>query len=243
MTHHTITSIAGPARRAVIGLMVLGLLLSGCSAGPAAEAPITTATPAPTADPRTEAAAIAVTFPTEAEWLENYERGSLCTAAVPGPTNCGTDVGVPGTNSAGSNLRDGVSAVTARLVALSVIEWDSPDAAQASRDGAEAESMKYAGEFDLPMDVEANTTGERGSGALDEFDRDGWSGFELSRLSEMTGQDGVAVNPMRENVLIVLTKGQFEFRLRLELASAEPGVADAEVNGWLDRSFGPAKTG
>ena len=235
MTRHTTTSATGRARRAAIGLMALGLLVSGCSAGPAVDVPTATATSTPTADPRAVAAAIGATFPTEAEWLENYERGSLCTAESPGLSDCGNNVSVPGTNSSGLTLREGVTAVTARFVSLSIIDWVSTDAAQASIDGSEAAGMVYAGDFDIPMDLEANTVGERGSGTLVEFERDGWSGYKLSRLSEMTGQN--AVSPLSSNVLIVLTNGQFEFTLRLEQASAEPGIADAEVSGWLDRSF------
>ena len=114
MTRHTTTSTSNLARRAAIGLMALGLLLSGCAAGSAEKAPAAAPTVTPPADPKEIAADIAATFPTEAEWLETYETGLWCTAEVAGPTTCGDETAVPGTKSNGFKLREDANGPTAQ---------------------------------------------------------------------------------------------------------------------------------
>ncbi|MGO4785680.1 hypothetical protein [Cryobacterium sp. W22_MBD10_FK3] len=239
MTRHTSISATGLARRAAIGLMALSLLLSGCSAGPAEKAPAPAPTAAPTSDPKEIAAEIAATFPTEAEWLENYESGELCTAEVPGPTTCGNDVQIPGTNSHGSDLRAGVTAVTAQWVHLSIVEWDSEETAQELLRAAREKDTVHTGDFDIPMNEETREVGLRGSGTLVDFERQGWVGYRSYHRAEMTGSDGAAIAPFSTTTVIQMTHGPLAFSVNVDRASAEPGVADAEVNAWLDRVFGP----
>lgn len=244
MTRHTTTSTTGRARRAAIGLMALGLLLSGCAAGPAAEAPTTTATPTPTAvaDPHALSTELAATFPTEAEWLENYEIGRHCFAETAGQSSCGgADWPIPGTMSNGFNLRAGVTDVTAGAVMVVVAEWNSAEESAAQLEESKAADVLFTGDFDIPFVPSTKTAGERGAGTLVDLERDGWTGYRMTQTSVKTGSDGNPLDDEGETVTnsIVMTNGPLIFTLRVYWASPEPGVADAETDGWLDRVFGP----
>lgn len=239
MTRHTTTSIAGPVRRAAIGLMALGLLLSGCSAGPAAEAPAATATATPAPDPKEVAADLVATFPTEEEWLENYLGGTFCVAVTAGASSCeGEERPRPSAYSNGVNLREGVTTVTAQAVILAVAEFESDDAAQSMVDESEAKDIRFTGDFDLPM--EGTSAGSRGTGTLVDYERAGWAGYRMSQVSVNTGAGGAARSAELSTTAILMTNGPLAFTLRVYNASPEAG--EAEVNGWLDRVFGPEKT-
>lgn len=238
MTSQTITSTTSLARRAAIGLMALGLLLSGCAAGSAEKAPSPAATATP-ADPKEIAADIAATFPTEAEWLENYETGRLCTAEVAGPTNCEYTMDAHGTMSNGFALRDDATGQTAEAVIMQISQHDSEEAAQTQLEEAKARDILFTGDFDIPVNDETNSAGFRGAGALADFEREGWIGYRLSQVAEPTRRDGTASDVATATNSIVMTNGPLTLVLRVYYASTEPGVADAEVTGWLDRVFGP----
>ena len=246
MTRHTTTSTTGPARRAAIGLMALGLLLSGCAAGPAAEAPAPSATPTPTPpaapDPHALSTELAATFPTEAEWLENYEIGRHCFAETAGQSSCGgEDWPIPGTMSNGFNLRAGVTDVTARAVMVVVAEWNTPEESATKLEESKAADVLFTGDFDIPFAPATNTAGARGAGTLVDLERDGWTGYRMTQKSVETGSDGSLLDDKGETVTnsIVMTNGPLIFTLRVYWASPEPGVADAETDVWLDRVFGP----
>ncbi|WP_146073336.1 hypothetical protein [Cryobacterium sp. N22] len=222
--------------------MALGLLLSGCSTGPAAEAPTSAPTVTPPADPKEIAADIAATFPTEAEWLENYETGELCTAEIAGLTSCGQEVIVPVTSSRGKGLREGVTAVTAAVVALNVAEFGTDEVAEEWAGKTKAADILFTGDFDIPANAETKSAGARGTGTLVDFARDGWAGYRMSQVSEATGFDGSARDPATSTNSIVMTNGPLRFSLSVYFASAEPGAGDAETDAWLDRVFGPEET-
>jgi hypothetical protein len=233
MTRNTTTSTT---RRAAVGLIALGLLLSGCAAGSAAEVPTPTATATPAPDPKEIAADLAATFPTEAEWLENYLGGKYCVAITAGPSSCGGEEWPrPGVYSNGVNLREGVTSVTAQAVILAVDEFESDEAAQNSVDEAEAADLLFTGDFDLPM--EGNSVGSRGTGTLVDFERAGWAGYRMSQVSVNTGPGGVAEGAEHSTTAILTTNGSLVFTFRVYYAA--PDAAEAEVNGWLDRVFGP----
>jgi hypothetical protein len=244
MTRSTSTSTTRLARRTAVGLIALGLLLSGCSAGSATEptSPAPTATPTPTLEPDAIAAEIAATFPTEAEWLAEYESAKWCTAEIAGLNSCGNDVIIPNTVSNGFNLRDGVTEVTAAAVVLHVAEFASAEEAEKYADESKAADAPYAGNFDIPMNAETNASGARGTGTLVDFGRNGWAGYRMTQVSEATGYDGAAFGPATSTTSITMTDGPLRFSLAVYSASAEPGVADAEVAGWLDRVFGPEES-
>lgn len=238
MTRHTTTSTTRLARRAAVGLMALGLLLSGCAAGSAAEAPTSAPTVTP-ADPKEIAAEIAATFPTEAEWLENYATGQWCTAEIPGLNSCGNEVIVPVTSSSGNGLVDGFTAVTASAVTMNVAEFDSGEVAEEWAGKSRAADILFTGDFDIPANVETNAAGSRGTGTLVDVARDGWAGYRMSQVSEPTRPDGSVQDSATGTISIVMTNGPLRFSLSVYATSAEPGVADVEVNAWLDRVFGP----
>jgi hypothetical protein len=238
MTRHTSRSTTGSGRRAAVGLLALVFLLGGCSSPPVA-VPTATPTPTPTATPAEIAAEIAATFPTEAEWLESYETGELCTAEIAGMTSCGYEVIVPSTSSSGKGLREGVTAVTAAVVALNVSEFESGEVAEEWAEKSRAADVLFNGEFDIPADTATRVAGSRGTGNLVEFSRADWAGYRMSQVSETTGYDGSASGPATSTDSITLTNGPLRFSLSVYYASAAPGVADAEVEGWLDRVFGP----
>lgn len=207
--------------------MALGMLLSGCSAGPAAETsnatPTVTATP-PT-DPTRITADLAAMFPTEAEWLESYADATVCSAS--GPATCdGVETTRPGVFSNGVNLRDGASTVTAQAVVLAVDEWESDEAAQAEVDRSEADDTLLVGGADLR------------SGTVTDYERAGWAGYRMTQVP-VEAVEGSAASVMHLDSSIWMRNGPLVFTFRLYDASAEPGVADAEVNAWLDRVFGP----
>jgi hypothetical protein len=64
----------------------------------------------------------------------------------------------------------------------------------------------------------------------------------MTQVSEATGYDGAAFGPATSTTSITMTDGPLRFSLAVYSASAEPGVADAEVAGWLDRVFGPEES-
>jgi hypothetical protein len=233
MTHHTSISTT---RRAAVGLIALGLLLSGCASGFPAEVPAPTATATPSPDPKKITADLAATFPTEAEWRENYQGGTYCVAITAGPRSCdGEESPRPSVYSNGVNLREGVTSVTAQAIILAVDEFESDEAAQNVVDEAEAKDVLYTGDFDLP--VEGNSAGSRGTGTLVNYERAGWAGYRMSQVSVNTGPGGEVRSAELSTTAILMTNGPLVFNFRVY--SAEPGVADAEVNGWLDRVFGP----
>jgi hypothetical protein len=224
MTRHTTTSTT---RRAAVGLMALSLLLSGCSAGPRTESSASTpaATATRPADPKEIAADIAATFPTEAEWLETYTDATVCVSAV--PASCGgTQIPRPRAYSNGVNLRDGASTVTAQAVILAVEEWGSDEAAQAEVDRAEADDTLIVAGSDVR------------TGTITDYERAGWGGYRLTQVPVET-VDSSATSVIHLDSSIRMRNGPLVFTFRLYEASAEPGVAEAEAKGWLDRVFGP----
>jgi len=239
MTRHTSISTTRLARRAAIGLMALSLLLGGCAAGSAEKAPAPAPTATPPADPKEIAAEIAATFPTEAEWLENYETGKLCTAEIAGLTSCGNEVIVPVTSSQGKDLREGVTAVTAAVVDLNVAEFDTDEVAEEWAGKSKAADILFTGDFDIPANAETNAAGARGTGTLVDITRDGWAGYRMSQVSEATGFDGSARAAATSTNSVVMTNGPLRFNLSVYFASGEPGAGDAETDAWLDRVFGP----
>ena len=215
------------ARRAAIGLMALSLLLSGCSAGPRTEPADSTpaATAAPPTDPTAIMANVAAAFPTEAEWLETYGNAVFCSAT--GPDSCdGVETIRPGVFSNGVNLRDGATAVTGQTVVLAVEEWESDEAAQAEVDRAEVEDTLIVEGSDV------------GTGTVTDYERAGWAGYRLTQVPVET-VDGGATSVIHLDSSIWMRNGPLVFTFRLYEASAEPGVAEAEANAWLDRVFGP----
>lgn len=168
-------------------------------------------------------------FPTEAEWLETYDNAVVCSAT--GPDSCdGVETIRPGVFSNGVNLRDGATAVTAQAVVLAVDEWESDEAAQAEVDRAEAEDTLIVEGSDV------------GTGAVTDYERAGWAGYRMTQVPVET-VDGSAASVMHLDSSIWMRNGPLVFTFRLYDASAEPGVAEAEVNAWLDRVFGPEESG
>jgi hypothetical protein len=244
MTRNTTTSRGQFARRKAVGLLAVGLLLSGCAAGsvtePAVSVPSATPAPTPTADPHATMLDLAATFPTQAEWLEDYEGGVWCTAEVSGLNSCGKEWAIPGTLSNGINLRDAATGPTAEAVVLQVSEFASDEVARSSVDAVKADDSVFMGDFDIPADTDTGaSTGSRGTGSLVDFERSGWDGYRLSQVSVTTYVDGTSNPTATSTNSIMLSNGPLTFMLRVYAASAEPGVADAEVQGWLDRVFGP----
>jgi hypothetical protein len=234
-------SIFRLTRAALAGVLAAGLLLSGCAAGAATEPAASTPTPTPTADPKKITADLVATFPTEAEWLENYKGGTLCVAVTAGPTSCGGDEApIPGATSSGVTLREGVTAVTAGAVILGVDEWDSAEAAQATVDSSKADDLVFSGDFDVPWDQETKAAGVRGTGTMVDFERSGWSGYRMSQVSVNTDGDGAVRSAETSTTSVQMSNGPLSFTLRVYYA--EPGAAEAEVNTWLDRVFGPEET-
>jgi len=239
MTRHT-TSTTGPARRTIVAVLAWGLLLSGCAAGSGTEPAASTPTPTPTAEPHEIMMDLAATFPTEEERLENYTGARLCVAETPGPPTCDSeDWPEPGAYSNGNNLKDGVTDPTAQAVILAIYERETTEAAQEALAESQATDAVFTGDFDIPVNEETNAAGERGMGTVVDFERAGWSGYRHTRVSEPTRRDGSATDAMRTTSSIVMTNGQLNFVLRVYYGSAEPGVVDAEADGWLDRVFGP----
>jgi hypothetical protein len=233
------------AGRLMVGMLALTLLLGGCAADGAAtgvgsaESPTPTTTP--TLEPREIAAQIAAALPSEAELAETYETARYCVAETVGePSSCGGEAWTAvGTVANGFNLREGVTDVTAGAVVLQIVEYDTDEQALKQVSDAQALDTVFTGDFDVPPDT---SVGQRGTGTLVDFERDGWSGYHLSEVSEQYGYDGAASSSQRNTQAIMMTDGALAFTLRVYWASAEPGVGDAEVAGWLDRVLGPERT-
>jgi hypothetical protein len=184
-------------------------------------------------------AEIGATFPTEAEWLEDYESAVWCTAVAAGMNSCGDEASVPRTVSNGWKVRADVTDVTAAAVVLEVSDLGSAEAAEKFAQEVKASEARFDGDFDIPMNAEENKAGLRGTGTLVDFDRAGWSGYRMTQTSETTAWEGAVQDAATSTTAIVMTNGPLDFTLRVYAASVEPGVADAEVQGWLDRVFGP----
>jgi hypothetical protein len=167
MTRNTTTSTGEFARGKAVGLLAVALLLSGCAAGSVNSASTSgtpTPTPTPTVEPAELMAEIGATFPTEAEWLEDYESAVWCTAVTAGLNSCGDEASVPRTVSNGWKVRADVTDVTAAAVVLEVSDLGSAEAAEKFAQEVKASEARFDGDFDIPMNAEENKAGLRGTG-------------------------------------------------------------------------------